>query len=212
MKLSILIPTLNETRNINRLQRLRKILDPQVCKYHGQVEIVINDAGRSVPTGSKRNLLIKNSEGEYFCFIDDDDVVPEYYVEELLNAIEQGPDVITFIGHMTTDGKLRQDFTIKLGSDYVTKDDHHYRYPNHLCCFKRSVVEHIKFKPVWQQEDFMWATEIMIRKLLKSEVHIEKEMYWYDKEDYNKIEVPRGRNGRRVSTILRTKRRDKRRR
>lgn len=210
MKLSILIPTLNEQRNIRCLQRLRKILDPQICKFSGQVEIVINDAGRNLPTGTKRNQLIKNSEGEYFCFIDDDDVVPDYYVEELLNAIEQGPDVITFIGYMTTDGKLRQDFTIKLGSEYVTKDNHHYRYPNHLCCFKRSVVEHIKFKPIWQTEDYQWATEINNKGLLKSEVHIEKEMYWYDKEDYNKIEVPRGRNGRRVSTILRNHRRERR--
>jgi glycosyltransferase involved in cell wall biosynthesis len=190
MKLSILIPTLNESRNIRMLARLRKILDPQICKYPGQVEIVINDAGRRMSTGEKRNILIKNSEGEYFCFIDDDDVVSDYYVEELLKAIEQGLDVITFIGYMTTDGKLRQDFTIKLGSDYITKDDHHYRYPNHLCCFKRSTVESVKFQPIWVQEDFRWATEIKNQKLLRTSVHIDKWMYHYDYQSKRTIVRP----------------------
>jgi glycosyltransferase involved in cell wall biosynthesis len=180
MRLSILIPTLNEERNIRMLRRLRGILDPQICKYPGQVEIVINDAGRSSSTGEKRNLLIKNSEGEYFCFIDDDDVVPDYYVEELLKAIEKGPDVITFIGFMTTDGKQRQDFTIKLGSEYVTKDNHHYRYPNHLCCFKRSKVEHIHFLNIWVQEDYKWASSVKCFAHLEIEIHINKWMYHYD--------------------------------
>jgi glycosyltransferase involved in cell wall biosynthesis len=180
LKLSVLIPTLNEPRNIVCLKRLRNILDPQVERYKGQVEIVINDAGRAMPTGTKRNELIKGSAGEYFCFIDDDDKVPMYYIDELMKAIEQGPDVITFIGYMTTNGSNVEHFTIRLGSDYVTRNKHHYRFPNHLCCFKRSLVEHVKFEPIWIQEDYRWAKQIHDRRLAKSEVHINKHMYHYD--------------------------------
>lgn len=180
MKLSILIPTINEPRSNAFLKRLSAILAPQVKKYPGIVEVVINDAGRSMPTGTKRNELIKGSEGEYFCFIDVDDLVPSYYVDELLAAIEQKPDVVTFIGHMTTNGKDRQNFTIKLGLKYETKNNHHYRYPNHLCCFKRSAVERVRFRPIWVMEDYHYATEIKNRRLLRSEVHINKEMYHYD--------------------------------
>jgi glycosyltransferase involved in cell wall biosynthesis len=180
MKLSILIPTLNEPRNINKLKRLTNILNPQIERFPGQAELVINDAGRAIPTGTKRNKLIKDSEGEYFCFIDDDDVVPSYYVDEMMKAIEQGPDVITFIGYMTTDGARRQNFTIKLGSDYITRNNHHYRYPNHLCCFKRHVVKDVLFLPIWQQEDYKWASEIKNKRLLRSEIHLNKDMYWYD--------------------------------
>lgn len=177
MKLSILIPTLNEPESIKYLVRLRGILDPQVAKYPGECEIRIHDAGRSMPTGTKRNELIHNSEGEYFSMIDCDDIVPEYYVDELMKAIEYSPDVISFIGEMYTDGRDRRGFTIKLGSKYDEVNGHYYRFCNHLCCYKRSTVERVKFPPVWIQEDYKWACDI--QKYLKTEVHINKHMYSY---------------------------------
>lgn len=180
MKLSILIPTLNEPESINFLRRLNNILDPQIARYPGHVEKVINDAGRTMPTGTKRNLLIANSEGEYFSQIDTDDLVPAYYVDELMKAIEQSPDVITFNGYMTTNGENRRNFTIELGSGYYEKNGHYYRFPNHLCAFRRSAVHSVYFDPIWNQEDYNWAKKIHDRKLLKTEVHIEKDMYHYD--------------------------------
>lgn len=180
MKLSILIPTLNEPESINFLHRLKNILNPQIERYQGQVQLVINDAGRHMSTGTKRNELIRNSEGEYFSQIDTDDLVPAYYVDELMKAIESSPDVISFKGFMTTNGANRREFTIKLGEKYEERNGEYFRYPNHLCCFKRSIVEHIKFQDLWVQEDYLWATEIMKRKLLKSEVHIDKVLYHYD--------------------------------
>lgn len=181
VRLSILIPTLNEPESINYLRRLNNILDPQIARFPGQVEKVINDAGRAMPTGTKRNELIKNSVGEYFSQIDCDDIVPGYYVDELMRAIGQGPDVVSFIGYMTTNGENRRDFTIKLGSKYEEKNGHYYRFCNHLCCFKRSVVESVKFQPLWVQEDYLYAKEIKERNLLKTEVHIgDRWMYHYD--------------------------------
>lgn len=184
MKLMILIPTLNEPYYINRLNRLTEILKPQVEKWHGLVDYRIHDAGRSMPTGTKRNELIKNTDSEYFVFIDSDDVIPEYYVDELMKAIEYSPDVISFIGEMTTNGKDKRDFTIKLGLKYEEKNRHYYRFCNHLCCYKRSVVEKVKFPDIWVQEDYQWS--VKIQHLLKSEVHINKKMYLYD-FDSNKV-------------------------
>lgn len=180
MKLSILIPTLNEPWSIKQLKRLNNIIDPQIEKYKGQVHKEINDAGRSMLIGTKRNQLIKDTDSDYFCFIDCDDVVPIFYIDEIMKAIEHGPDVVTFIGHMTTDGVQRENFTIKLGSDYVSRGGHHYRWPNHLCVMRRDKVEHIKFPDIKEREDYLWSKQIHDRKLLKTEVHILKEMYWYD--------------------------------
>jgi len=156
------------------------VLTPQVEKYKDSVEIVMNDAGRSMSTGAKRNSLKHNCTGEYFCFIDCDDIVPMYYVDEILKAIELNPDVVTFIGYMTTNGGNRQNFTIKLGSEYVERNNHYYRFPNHLCVFKSEVVKSVQFPDLWVQEDYHFAKTIRDRKLLNSEVHIQKDMYHYD--------------------------------
>lgn len=175
-KLSILICTLPE-----RQHKLNLLMNSLELQRTDQIEIRIHDAGKSMTTGEKRNLLIQHCNGEYFCFIDDDDHVPDYYVKELLSAIECcSPEVITFHGYMTTNGANRENFTIKMGLEYVTIDKHHYRFPNHLCAFKKSVVQHIKFPHLHYQEDYQWAKKINDAGLLRDEVHIYKDMYHYD--------------------------------
>lgn len=177
MKFLILICTLPE--RANKLRRLTLELDRQKSKFTG-VDYKIHDAGRAIPTGRKRNQLIEQSFSEYFSFIDDDDMVSKDYIEQIMLAIEKSPDVITFNGWMTTNGANRQDFTIRLGSKYEEKNGHYYRFPNHLCVFKREKVKHIKFPDLWQMEDYQWAKNIHDRGLLKTEVHIEADLYHYD--------------------------------
>jgi glycosyltransferase involved in cell wall biosynthesis len=179
MKLSILIPTLPEPESQNYLKRLLSILNPQI-ENRTDVEILTHDGPRSMPTGTKRNELIARAQGEYFSQIDCDDVVPIYYVSELLKATEQTPDVITFKGFMTTNGSDRRGFTIRKDSEYTEKEGHYYRFANHLCCFKKSLIGHIKFQPIWIQEDYQWALSVKRSGLLKTEVHIENWMYHYD--------------------------------
>jgi len=180
MRLAILIPTLPETYSINLLNRLNTILDPQIAKWHGQVTKHIHDAGRSMPTGTKRNELIRNTDSDYFVFVDSDDLVPSYYVDDLMRAISEGPDVVTFIGDMTTNGVNKRKFTIKLGEKYEERNGEYFRYPNHISCVRREAVKGITFQPIWEREDFLWATEVMQRKVLKTEIHITRPMYLYD--------------------------------
>lgn len=180
MKLSILIPTLNEPESINYLHRLNNILDPQIARYPGQVEKLINDAGRGMSTGIKRNLLKNQADGDYIIYIDVDDVVPVYYVDELMKAIDKDPDVVTFVGFMTTNGINRREFTIKLGERYEERNGQYFRYPNHLTAMKKSAVQSVNFRDLWIQEDYYYATDIMRRGLLKTEVHISEWMYHYD--------------------------------
>lgn len=175
MKLSILICTLPE--RVELLKRLTNILNPQL---KDDCEILVNSEPRSVPTGTKRNKLITESQGEYFSFIDDDDTVPIYYVNEILNALNQNPDCVTFNGRMTTDGAHEKKFTIRLGSEYVDRHGMYYRWPNHICVMKKSVVQNIKFPDKWIGEDYDWSKRIRDLGLLKSEVHLPIDMYRYD--------------------------------
>jgi glycosyltransferase involved in cell wall biosynthesis len=82
IKLSILICTL--PLRLEFLQRLEKILKPQLNEH---VQVLIN-ADTDMEIGKKRNKLISQAEGEYACFIDDDDLVTKDYVSKILQAVE----------------------------------------------------------------------------------------------------------------------------
>jgi glycosyltransferase involved in cell wall biosynthesis len=187
MTFLILICTLPE--RVNLLRRLTNEIDRQKEKFTGFVNYKVHDAGRSMTTGMKRNQLIEQSTSDYFSFCDDDDMISSDYVEQIMTAIESNPDVVTFNGYMTTNGTCKRGFTIKLGSSYEERNGHYYRFPNHLCAFKRDKVNHVKFPEAWIQEDYIWAKTINDRKLLKTEVHVEADLYWYDfntnKPSYN---------------------------
>lgn len=177
--LAILICTLPERSE--KLKRLLNILNPQIAKYKDRVFYSLHDAGRGMPTGTKRNHLIQQTSSDYFVFIDDDDVVPIYYVHEIMEAIDKSqPDVITYQGYMTTNGDHRRNWTIKLGSDYNEIDGHYYRWPNHIVPMRRDKVRGVSFPDVWVQEDYLWSKAIRDKGLLQTEEHIEKDMYWYD--------------------------------
>ena len=175
--LAILICTIPE--RFEKLKRLKNILEPQVQRFKEQVFISINDQGQT-PTGTKRNLLLEQTQSDYFSFIDDDDMVSAFYVDEIVKAMTHNPDVITFNGWYTEYGSNRRNWEIRLGNDYVERDGMYYRWPNHLAVMKRDKVRHIKFPDIWQQEDFKWSEQIAKRKLLKTEVHIDSFLYHYD--------------------------------
>lgn len=182
MTLSILIPTLPERFSL--LKRLQQILNPQIARFGGRVQIIYNDAGRQVTIGEKRNNLMARVNTDYHVYVDDDDIVSNDYVAKILTAIEQNPDVVTFNGFMTTNGSQRRNFVIKLGEKYEERDKVYYRFPNHIVPMKTSLVRHIKFPHIVSGEDYAWARTINDRKLLKTSVHIDSDLYHYDFNSY----------------------------
>lgn len=180
MTLSILIPTLPEEYRYRMLSRLNKVLDPQIEKYKDRIEKKLNDAGRTMTIGEKRNWLIANSSCEYFCFIDDDDMIPDFYLKEIFKALESKPDVVTFNGYYTQNRVGKKRFEIKLGHGYHETKDCFYRWPNHITVMRREAIKNVRFPHVREREDYLWSKEINDKKLLKTSVHIDKDMYWYD--------------------------------
>lgn len=174
-KLSILICSLDSRRK--HLNRLLGELSKQTTD---EVEIVVCCDKGQLTIGEKRNLLIKESKGEYFCFIDDDDMVHRKYIYLILNALENDVDVVTLEGWMTTNGRFTADWVIKLGEKYEARNGILYRFPNHLCCFKKEVVKKFKFEHISNQEDYRWALAINNSGVLKTEFHIPQKIYHYD--------------------------------
>lgn len=177
MILSILIPTLPERAHL--LQRVYSLLgeyDPN------EVEILTDPTPRGeLTTGQKRNILISRANGEYVSQIDDDDFPQNGYISELLKAIKSGyPDCVTFNGYYTENSGPRINFTIKLGENYEARHGHVYRWPNHLTAIRKSIAQSVKFPNQTIGEDFIWSKEIADRRLIKTSVHIDKDLYYYD--------------------------------
>lgn len=173
--LSILIPTLPERAHL--LQRCAEHIGT-----HPEVEILTDPRPRGVTTGQKRNDLIDRAQGEYVCFVDDDDFVQPGYLNEIIYAIKMNnyPDCVTFEGFYTENLGPRINFVIKLGEKYEARNGVVYRWPNHLVPMKKRIAQSVKFPNKTQGEDYEWSREIAQRKLIRSSAHIPKFLYYYD--------------------------------
>jgi glycosyltransferase involved in cell wall biosynthesis len=174
--LSVLIPTL--PNRIEMYHDLLKELNKQRTSY---IEIITHsDPFMSI--GQKRNELLNDANGEYVCFIDDDDTISENYINHLLEGIHKGVDCCSLRGRITFDGILPEYFehSIKY-KEYKTTDNpiKYERYPNHLNCIKSSIAKQFKFPEINHGEDTDWATQIFNSGLIKTEHYINGIMYYY---------------------------------
>jgi len=194
--LSICIPYLQESKSIAHFANIKSLLAPQLTD---EVEIVSDDRGRHIPTGTKRTDMYAKANGLYVCSVDCDDWVSHDYVSEILMAIKNNmPDVVTFDGIYTENGRNHVDWSIKLGEKYEARHDAanggkymFFRFPNHLTAMKKELATRFPFPPKWQGEDFDWCKMINDARqingiwqsgpncILKTEIHIYKQLYHY---------------------------------
>lgn len=169
------------------LSRLKRIVWPQLDG--DEVEMLIHD-GVGMSIGQKRNELLQRAEGEYVCFIDDDDRVSDNYVELLMDGINKGVDCCSLKGIITEDGNnplifehsIRYKEYRTVSGEYNTSsgDVRYERYPNHLNCIKASIAKQFKFPNQNVSEDTDWATQIHKSGLIKIEHYIPEVIYYYE--------------------------------
>lgn len=150
MKLSIIIPAYKAEPYI---YELFDCLEPQITE---DVEVMVIDDGSPKPVEATypwiklyrqenkgvspaRNYGIEHTTGEYIAFIDADDLVAPYYVEKLLEKIEEGFDYVEF-SWKSLPGQTEQ-FDYRLSSD-------NDRLSNPSACtraFRRSFIGDVRF-------------------------------------------------------------------
>jgi glycosyltransferase involved in cell wall biosynthesis len=176
--LSILICAIPSRRK-QFLSSLMDNLDQQIktYKHSGFVQLVVLMDNKKMIVGEKRNFLLKCAKGDYVCFVDDDDRVSADYVRSLHEAIQIGPDCVTFNSEVRINGK---DLKICYfnGEQNKNHSTHYERTPNHLCVVKREIATRYKFPERNFQEDDEYARRIY--PYLKKKVHIDKILYYYD--------------------------------
>lgn len=161
-KLSIIIPCYNAEPYIHEL------LDVLNKQMSDNIEVLIVDDGSSIPfktdyswakvfrkenggCSTARNMGLDNAKGKYIAFIDADDLVPEDYVEKILEKSKGGYDVIDLSWRSLSSEGAQHDHKLKDDNDWLSNPS--------VCTrvFKRSFIGEIRFnekKDSTEDEDF----------------------------------------------------------
>lgn len=173
-RLSILICSLESRQE--KLQRLLEHLNNQITH---QVEVLYYVDKGEATIGEKRNELVAAAKGDYVCFIDDDDMVSEDYVEKVLAALSSEPDCASLTGiiYFPNGSSKMFDHSIRHDGWFTGPDGNYYRTPNHLNAIKTNLVRRFPFKPVNHGEDQHFSN--LIKVVLTTEARIDGEIYYY---------------------------------
>lgn len=190
IKLSILICTLK-----SREKLLSQLLDVINEQKTDEVEILINSDEGEKKIGTKRNELLEKANGEYVCFVDDDDTITYDYVSSILNCLKKSPDAVGIELNYYQDNKLigiayhssKNDSWFEKKS---TKDAYimeYYRTINHLNPIKREIALKVKFPEINDGEDYDFS--IRLAGLINSEEYINHPIYNYYFDSIKNIDL-----------------------
>ena len=153
------------------------VLVPQWRK-HRNIEVIVEGDLEEISTGAKRNNLLSISKGDYVCFIDDDDMIPDYYVEEILKAVESNPDCVGFNGAIVHKDGRKEPVTYRAGNTTINrKGAVTICGIGHLNPVKREIALSVKFPEKSSGEDYEYAKALQPK--LVTEYFIDKTMYFY---------------------------------
>lgn len=179
MILSILILSLEKRKHF--LDRLISVLEPQLTK---DIEIIYEIDNGQKSIGKKRNEALLKATGEYICYIDDDDIVSNDYVDKILEALKTKPDCVginllhfndNILGGLTYHSiKYRTWFEQYESNIRLMR---YYRNPNHLNPVKKEHALKVMFPEISMGEDKEYSKNIL--QYLQTEKHIIEPIYYY---------------------------------
>lgn len=148
------------------------------------VEVLFEEDNKEISIGAKRQKLLLRAKGEYIVFFDSDDWPMEYYVSEILTALEKKPDCVGFLIAMTTNGVRPQvcchSFRYKVwkGDGKTKIDGYDYvRNVTHFNPCRRDLALQVGFEDRRYGEDEIYSNAVT--QLCKTEVFINKKLFHY---------------------------------
>jgi hypothetical protein len=163
------------------------ILAPQLDEHVGAVELIAYRNHGELPLAEIRQRLVDESSATYVSFIDDDDTVPYYFVNEVMSGIADyatdhgvSPDYVGWQMQTYSDGTPLKPTFHSLRYDHWWDDlVGYYRDISHLNPIRRALLTKngVDFRKTEPPEDVAWADQL--RGKVHTEVYIDRVMYHY---------------------------------
>jgi hypothetical protein len=150
---------------------------PLVDKYDGEVVVTALWYNGEHSLSHIRQELVQGADSEYISFVDDDDVLPHYFVEEIMNRLD-GVDYIGWQMQTYIDGNPLKPTFHSLRYDHWWDDANgYYRDISHLNPIRRQLAQQADFRKAAPPEDVAWCDQM--RGLAITEHYIDRIMYEY---------------------------------
>ena len=147
----------------------------------GEVEILDYKDNKEMTIGEKRELLYAAANGLYSLQIDDDDSIADDAISLILQAIKENPsvDCITFRENCMMNGEYKSSNHSLKYDDWADNVDGYdfVRTPFYKDVIKTEIAKSVPFEKIRYGEDHAWARAL--KPHLKTEYHIDKELYYY---------------------------------
>lgn len=177
---TILIPTLGQRSA--ELKRLLDVLLPQTEPYSGRVQVVALWNNGEIPIATIRQTLLMSAQSSHISFIDDDDLVPAYYVRDIMRALEYDVDYVGWVVEIRYPerGSQLAYHSLQYG-EWYTRDQKLYRDITHTNVMRTSIAKTADFRQSrrYKAEDRIWSVQLRKSRLLVREVYIDRIMYYY---------------------------------
>jgi hypothetical protein len=180
---TILIPTLGQRAAL--FERLMAVLLPQLEPHEGRVRVVAWWNNGEPSLASIRQAMVQETTSDYVSFVDDDDLVPEYFVDEVMTALSSWPDYVGWQTHYTSNGVDHGlvDHSLRHGGWAERKNPYALlRDITHINPMRTEVAKRGDFRKgarLGKPEDRPWVDQIRRTGLLQTEVYVDKVMYEY---------------------------------
>ena len=153
---------------------------------NGEIQIYIDGRGREVSIGQKRTDMYQKANGLFVVQWDSDDWISEDGISKIVKAINNNPEVdcVTYEEHVHINGVnytsnhsiLYHDWEGEGNTEFADGFNFH-RTPYMKSVIKTEIAKSIPVPDCRFGEDHQWSK--LIKPLLKTEHHIEEEIYHY---------------------------------
>lgn len=172
---TILVATIGQ--RANRFERLLNQLMPQVDRHSGAVIVSALWNNGERPLAEVRQDLLDHAQSEYISFVDDDDVLPNYFVDEVVKRLD-GVDYVGWRMQCYYNGVTLKPTFHSLRYDHWWDDEiGYYRDVSHLNPVRTALAKQVSFRVGTPPEDVSWADRM--RGLLVTEHYVDQIMYHY---------------------------------